>query len=46
MKVAVTGVGGGVGQSIIKALQDTPHQLVGIDSDLLGAGLYGVLAPT
>jgi carbamoyl-phosphate synthase large subunit len=42
MKVAVTGVGGGVGQSIIKALQDTPHQLVGIDSDLLGTGLYGV----
>ncbi|KAF5063437.1 ATP-grasp domain-containing protein [Methanobacterium aggregans] len=42
MKVAVTGVGGGVGQSIIKALNDTTHELVGIDSDLLGAGLYGV----
>ena len=42
MKVAVTGVGGGVGQSIIKALQNEDHQLVGIDGNLLGTGLYGV----
>ncbi len=42
MKVAVTGVGGGVGQSILKALQPTSHETVGIDGDLLATGLYGV----
>ncbi|QUH22663.1 ATP-grasp domain-containing protein [Methanobacterium alkalithermotolerans] len=42
MKVAVTGVGGGVGQSILKALQPTSHEMVGIDGDLLATGLYGV----
>jgi carbamoyl-phosphate synthase large subunit len=40
VKVAVTGVGGGVGQSIIKSLQDTEYQCVGIDSEVLAAGLY------
>jgi len=40
MNVAVTGVGGGVGQSIIKALQNTEYNVVGIDSEVLGTGLY------
>lgn len=40
MNVAVTGVGGGVGQSIIKALQDTEYEVVGIDGEVLGTGLY------
>lgn len=39
-KILVTGVGGGVGQSILKSLQGTPHQAVGVDSDPLAAGLY------
>ena len=38
--VAVTAVGGGVGQSIIKALQKTHYNPVGINSEALGAGLY------
>ena len=38
--ILVTGVGGGVGQSILKALQNTPYQVVGVDSDPLAAGLY------
>lgn len=42
--ILVTGVGGGVGQSILKALQNTPYQVVGVDSDPLAAGLYA--APT
>lgn len=40
MNVAVTSVGGGVGQSIIKALQNTEYSVVGINSEVLGAGLY------
>ena len=40
MNVAVTAVGGGVGQSIIKALQRTTYSVVGINSEALGAGLY------
>lgn len=40
MNVAVTGVGGGIGQSIIKSLQNTEYKLIGIDGDPLGAGLY------
>jgi len=40
MNVAVTGVGGGVGQSIIKALQNTEYNVIGIDGEVLGAGLY------
>ncbi|HSO25077.1 MAG TPA: hypothetical protein VLR54_00465, partial [Methanobacteriaceae archaeon] len=42
MKVAITGVGGGVGQSILKSLKDTRHQLVGLDSEVLATGLYCV----
>jgi carbamoyl-phosphate synthase large subunit len=36
----ITGVGGGVGQSILKCLQDTPYRLIGVDSEPLGTGLY------
>lgn len=39
-KVAITGVGGGVGQSIIKALQNSEYSLVKIDADPTAAGLY------
>jgi carbamoyl-phosphate synthase large subunit len=38
--VAVTAVGGGVGQSIVKALQKTEYYPIGINSEILGAGLY------
>lgn len=40
MNVAVTAVGGGVGQSIIKALQNTEYSVVGVNSEVLGTGLY------
>lgn len=40
--IMVTGVGGGVGQSAIKALQGTPYRLVGVDSEELAAGLHAV----
>jgi carbamoyl-phosphate synthase large subunit len=40
MNVAVTAVGGAVGQSVIKALQNTEYSTVGINSEVLGAGLY------
>ena len=40
IKIAVTGVGGGVGQSIIKSLGKTDYQIIGMDADLLGTGLY------
>jgi carbamoyl-phosphate synthase large subunit len=40
MNVAVTAVGGIVGQSIIKSLQNTDYSVVGINSELMGAGLY------
>jgi len=40
MNVAVTGVGGGVGQSIIKTLQNTEYNVIGIDGEILGTGLY------
>ena len=42
MNVLVTGVGGGVGQSIIKSLQGTQHTVIGVNSEELGAGLYAV----
>lgn len=41
-KILVTGVGGGVGQSILKALQETYYGLVGVDADELAAGLHAV----
>ncbi len=40
MNVAVLAVGGGVGQSIVKALQKTDYNVVGINSEVLGTGLY------
>lgn len=39
-RILVTGVGGGVGQSIVKALQGTPYSVVAVDSEPLAAGLY------
>lgn len=42
MKVAVTGVGGGVGQSIIKSLQGTEYDVIGIDSWIYASGLYAL----
>lgn len=41
-KILVTGVGGGVGQSIIKAFQGTSYEVVGVDSEELAVGLYSV----
>ena len=38
--VAVTGVGGGVGQSILKSLAGSQYVVIGMDSDFLAAGLY------
>jgi carbamoyl-phosphate synthase large subunit len=40
--VLVTGVGGGVGQSIIKALTGSGLVMVGVDADGLAAGLQAV----
>jgi len=40
--IAVTGVGGGVGQSVIKSLYDTGYNIIGLDGELLGTGLYAV----
>jgi len=42
MNILVTGIGGGVGQSIVKSLQDTEHTIIGVDSEVLGAGVYAV----
>lgn len=41
-KIAVSGVGGGVGQSIIKALYETEYSIVGLDGEHMAAGLYAV----
>jgi carbamoyl-phosphate synthase large subunit len=40
MNIAITGVGGGVGQSILKSLANTDYNLIALDGELLGAGLY------
>jgi carbamoyl-phosphate synthase large subunit len=40
MSVAVTAVGGVIGQSIIKALQNTEYLAIGINSEVSGVGLY------
>jgi len=40
IRIAVSGVGGGVGQSVIKALQGTNYEVVCLDGEPLGAGLY------
>ena len=41
-KIAVSGVGGGVGQSVIKALYETNYSLIGLDGEYTAAGLYAV----
>lgn len=38
--IAITGVGGGVGQSVLKSLKDTDYNLIALDGELLAAGLY------
>lgn len=40
IKVAVSGAGGGAGQSILKALHDTDYKVIALDGEPLGAGLY------
>ncbi len=40
--ILVTGVGGGVGQSIIKALAGSAYEIIGVDSEELAAGLHAV----
>lgn len=39
-RVLVTGVGSGIGQSILKCFQGSGYQVVGVDADPLAAGLY------
>lgn len=40
MKIAVTGVGGGVGQSILKSLRESDYEVIALDSEVLAVGLY------
>ena len=40
--ILVTGVGGGVGQSIIKCLHGSPYKIIGVDSMWDATGLYAV----
>lgn len=40
IRIAVSGAGGGVGQSIIKSLQNSGYEVVALDGEVLGAGLY------
>lgn len=42
VSIAVSGVGGGVGQSIIKALSKANYHIIGMDGEVLGTGLYAV----
>lgn len=42
--IGVTGLGGGVGQSIAKALNQSGYRIVGMDAEALAAGLYAVPA--
>jgi carbamoyl-phosphate synthase large subunit len=44
LKIGITGVGGGVGQSVIKSLQGSDYSLAGLDGEALGTGLYAVPA--
>ena len=39
-KIAITGTGGGVGQSILKSLYNTGYEIVALDGELLGTGLF------
>lgn len=38
--IIVTGVGGGVGQSLLKALQDSSYRLIAVDAEPLAVGLH------
>ena len=38
--IAITGVGGGVGLGILKSLENSDYNLIALDGELLGAGLY------
>ncbi|MSR78363.1 MAG: ATP-grasp domain-containing protein [Candidatus Omnitrophica bacterium] len=38
--ILITGTGGGVGQSILKSLQDTDYRLIAADAEALATGLY------
>lgn len=40
MKIAITGVGGGVGQSVLKSLYNSGYELLALDGENLAAGLY------
>lgn len=40
MNIAITAAGGGVGQSIIKALKNSDYNIIALDGEPLGAGLY------
>jgi carbamoyl-phosphate synthase large subunit len=40
MNIAVTGAGGGVGQSIIKSLNDSDYNIIALDGEYLATGLY------
>lgn len=42
VSILVTGAGGGVGQSIIKSLQETEYRVVAANADVLGTGLHAV----
>lgn len=38
--IAVTGVGGGVGQSVLKSLENSGYNVIALDGEVLAAGLY------
>ena len=40
--IVVTGVGGGVGQSILKCLQGAPYRVIAVDGLADATGLYAV----
>jgi carbamoyl-phosphate synthase large subunit len=40
MNIAVTAAGGGVGMNIIKSLEDSDYNIIGLDADHLAVGLY------
>lgn len=40
IRIAVSGTGGGVGQSILKSLYGTGYEVIALDGEVLGAGLY------
>jgi carbamoyl-phosphate synthase large subunit len=40
MRILVTGTGGGAGQSVLKALQDSDYRVIAADSEVLATGLY------